>query len=93
MPAGNALQQLSTVPVQSQPLVTKRTDKDEQRVENSLTFAWIQWFQSVYQAIKYLAGIVPGISSDAPLNQATPVGWLSAIDEATGETVFIPYYQ
>lgn len=89
MPAGNAIQQLSTVPVQSQPLVLDNAGK----LTNAFVQAWIQWFQAVYQAIKYLAGIVPGISSDAPVNPSTPVGWMSAIDETTGTTVYIPYYQ
>ena len=93
MPTGNALQQLSTVPVQSQPLVTKMQEKGEPRVENSFTLAWIQWFQAVLQAIKYLAGIVPGITTGVPMNPTTPVGWLSAVDETTGATIYIRYYQ
>ena len=89
MPAGNAVQQLSTVPVQTAPLVTDQNG----RLTNALTRAWIQFQQALLQAILFVAALLPGISADAPADTVTPKGWLSQIDEKTGQTVFIPYYQ
>jgi hypothetical protein len=89
VPAGNALQQLSTVPVQTAPLVTDQNG----RLTNALTRAWIQFQQALLQAILFVAALLPGISADAPVDTVTPKGWVAAIDETTGEKIFWPYYQ
>ena len=88
---GNAIQQLSNVPVQTPPLVIKIGDKGQQQIANALTLGWMQWFQAVWNAIKYLYGIAPVVGSGVPANPTTPVGFAAMIQG--GQLFYVKLYQ
>jgi hypothetical protein len=100
----NAIQQLGNVPVQTpftssgssgQPSNNARgsTSRISSSSGAGITLGWMQWFQAVYNAIKYLAGIVPTNTTAVPAHPGVVVGWASFVNPADGKTYFVPLSQ